>query len=201
MFTFSFTAKNPDAVKAARLYAAQRVTRITEQTRSAIRALTVRSIQDGIAPRELGRMLKSVVGLTPRYAHAVANYRRELRDAGVAYEKRIVKVEKYAAKLLKSRATTIARTELKDALERGQLDNWRSWQSQTGDVITREWITADPCEVCAPMNGQRRLLNEQFLTGKGDLIWGPTAHPNCECAVGIVSVISGSNSVRRKHGR
>jgi SPP1 gp7 family putative phage head morphogenesis protein len=92
-FAYRFDAKHPHAKAAADAHAARYVTRVSEETRKAIKAMIGRSIQDGIDPREIAkeirgvllsastgsRMARTVAGLTRPQALAVDNYRRSLQ--------------------------------------------------------------------------------------------------------------------------
>jgi hypothetical protein len=106
----------------------------------------------------------------------------------------------------KSRATTIARTEMSRASQQGELESWR----ESGEVIAKVWRRSDSaCEFCLAMDGTVVALEENFA-GLGSEIAGvddegnPTgrtlkvnyesvqgagginmanAHPNCRCTL------------------
>jgi SPP1 gp7 family putative phage head morphogenesis protein len=93
ILAFRFDAKHPDALANANAHAARYVTRTAAETRAAMRAIVSRSIDDGIAPRDVAnqirgtllsassgsRMVRTVAGLTRPHALAVDNFRRSLQ--------------------------------------------------------------------------------------------------------------------------
>lgn len=80
------------------------------------------------------------------------------------------------------RSATIAHTEAVNAFSMGRLETAR----QIG-ADRKEWhTTIKPCEICRPMNKQIVKIDESFLTGLGDKVDAPAAHPNCRCAVRIL---------------
>jgi SPP1 gp7 family putative phage head morphogenesis protein len=87
------------------------------------------------------------------------------------------------------RAETIARTEVMQAANDGQLEAWD--QAQEDGLLTgqeqKEWIvTPDDrlCPVCEPMDGVTVGIDEDFDVD-GDEMEGPPAHPNCRCTIGL----------------
>lgn len=187
--SFAFDAERPDAARAADSQAARLVVQVSDETRAAIRALVTRAIREGIPPYEAARMIRDVIGLTSRQVLAVANFREQLINQGLVLEKVNQRVERYAAKLLRRRAKTIARTEIIDSLSAGVDESWAQAKRQgLLDGMEEEWIASpDACkQICRPMDGQRVPLGGMFTTGDGRRVRGPTAHPNCTCAKGLV---------------
>lgn len=188
-FRIRFDVVNPFAVKAAETNAARLVTAITSETEAAIRAVIVRAFRDGIAPRDVAVLLRPLIGLTERQALAVINYREMLVGSGLTPARVQVLVERYAARLLRQRAVTIARTEIISASTQGQLALWRQAQrdEQLTKTATKVWIvTPDDrlCPSCASIDGVEILVRDRFETPYG-LIAGPPMHPKCRCALGI----------------
>jgi hypothetical protein len=68
------------------------------------------------------------------------------------------------------------------ASNEGQKQLWD--QAREKGLLTGEekkvWMTADPCPICADLEGQTVPLSEDFSIG------GPPAHPNCRCTTGLV---------------
>ena len=102
-------------------------------------------------------------------------------------------VDRYRQRLLRERAETIARTETMEASNQGQLQLWK--QAVNSGLITESQtkrkfiVTPDDrlCDICAPMRGQIRGLNEPFVSPKnGAQRTVPPIHPRCRCAVGLV---------------
>ena len=124
-------------------------------------------------------MIRPLIGLTSRQAAAVL----KLRTA-----KGVLAADRYAAQLLKHRALTIARTETIRASVDGQLAIWREAQRQGLLPMNarKRWIvTPDDrlCPQCAPLKGVEVPLNSPFPGG----VDGPPLHPNCRCAVSVVT--------------
>lgn len=77
------------------------------------------------------------------------------------------------------RATRIARTEVC----RAQSFAAEEAMKQSGVVKAKEWVTAVPCDLCAPLEGQKRRLGETFTTTSYGPIYHPPLHPNCRCVL------------------
>ena len=76
---------------------------------------------------------------------------------------------------LASRAQMIARTETNDALSQASMDKMRDM-----GIDGKEWLTGDPCEICAANEADGVIPREQaFSSGHVR----PPAHPNCNCSL------------------
>lgn len=80
----------------------------------------------------------------------------------------------------RTRAETIARTELATAHSQGALAGYQS-AARAGVRVQKTWILdAEPCVVCQGNEEDGVLdLDESFSSGDD----APPAHPNCECAL------------------
>ena len=177
--TMAFNVADTGAATWAEINAALLVTNVTNETRKAIAGVVADAFIAGVPPRKLAKQLEPLIGLTARDAAFVA-----AADVSAASKAAL------AGKLLKRRATVIARTESIRAANEGQRIFWQ--QAVRDGLLTglelREWIiTPDDrlCEICEPMGGQRVGLNDPFETGDGGLVMNPPAHPDCRCAVGL----------------
>jgi hypothetical protein len=180
------------AAEAAKGSAAKLVTRVTTDTRKAIRALVAKSFEQGIDSRETAKQIRPLIGLTERQATAVLNARAKWARLGFKPDRIARESKRYTEKLLKQRATTIARTELSMASTSGQIAAWKDAKSQglISDRMRMTWIvTPDDrlCPTCAPLEGHQAGLDGTFATAVGP-VPGPPAHPNCRCAVGLAEV-------------
>jgi hypothetical protein len=101
--SFRFDGTNPHAQRAAAQKAADMVTRITTETRQAIRSLIVRSIKDGIPVYDAARAIRSMVGMNGPQAQAAMNYRAELIDSGLTIDRVNDLVDRYAEKKIRAR--------------------------------------------------------------------------------------------------
>jgi len=73
-----------------------------------------------------------------------------------------------------ARALTIAITEQNRAMSLAAIENY-----QNNGVEKVEWSGANPCDLCAPNEGQVVELGSEFQTGDSE----PPVHPNCRCAL------------------
>jgi SPP1 gp7 family putative phage head morphogenesis protein len=73
-----------------------------------------------------------------------------------------------------ARALTIAITEQNRAMSLASLYTY-----QEAQVEQVEWNAVQPCDICAPNDGQVVTLGEAFESGDTQ----PPAHPNCRCAL------------------
>lgn len=189
-FGMSFDLTNPKAINAIDLHAATLIQGITQESRAAIVAVLRQGFLNGLPVDEMARRIRGSIGLSARYATAVETYRQAQLDQGVDPEVVDQRADRYAQRLLRDRAENIARTETLAAANSGQQTAWEEAQRQgyLGDSA-RVWIvTPDDrlCDnICAPMDGQIRGMNEPFITGEGDAVMTPPAHPQCRCAVGL----------------
>lgn len=147
-------------------------------------------IRDPIPPAQLARLIRPTIGLTPRQARAVTNYRASL----VRQELPIKRVEhltgNYTGYLRRVRAKRIARTETAFAYNNGMLETMRqnldSGQLQ-GTVTKQYWTAVDErvCEFCGPLHLEIIGLEETFpgATKKLPNLFVPPVHPGCRCTV------------------
>jgi SPP1 gp7 family putative phage head morphogenesis protein len=188
-----FDSRNLPAQMSAKQSAAKLITHVTAETRAAVRELVTRAFRDGVPPRDLAKQIKPLVGLTRQQAKAVERHRADLQRAGFSNQAAQAKAARYADKLRRLRAMTIARTEVIRASTEGQLASWRQAVGQ-GLLSARSekvWITTQDdrlCPYCRPMDGQQVLLDVSFRTALGR-VNGPPLHPNCRCALAVAPVI------------
>jgi hypothetical protein len=202
--TFSFDKTNPEAIRWAETQAAKLVVDVSESTRRAIREIISRAFEEGLAPREAAKLIRSAVGLTHQQSMAVINLRMQLLEAKPGTRVRGVRVPKtgasgdfvnkvgtkYADRLRKQRALTIARTETVEASNVGQQLAWK--EAKKEGLLTnralREWIvTPDDrlCLQCLPMSGATAPIDGTFKTPEGRSVSGPPLHPRCRCGQGL----------------
>jgi len=184
----------------AERYAADRVVQINAATRAGIRAAVVKSFAEKITPYRTARLIRSMIGLTDRGVTAVFNYRQSLIGKDFGPSKVEALVAKYAAKKIRERAMAISRTEILGAINRGQLEEWRSAikSEEMSDRSQKEWMSTEDdrvCFICEPMDGIVVPMEEPFETSVGELD-GPPAHTQCRCAIAIADELA-----PRKTGR
>jgi len=137
------------------------------------------------SPYVLSQRIRPLVGLTNRETMAVAKFMATLQEQGVAPAMINKQVANYAKFLHKNRAQRIARTEISNAFNFGQM-NSLGQAVQEGwlpGIPEKSWMAggADPCEICLENESVGPIaLPDVFPSGDAH----PTAHPQCECAVG-----------------
>jgi len=185
-----FDIVNPYAADYARREVGRLIRNITQTTMEGVQTLINRGITEGITVRDTARQIRTMVGLTDQQMRWVMNYELRLLDRGEINIE--AKVQRYADKVLRYRANTIARNETLSASAAGQQSAWQAAIDQgflTGDE-TKVWIVAKDArlceEICEPMGGQKRKLRDPFKTGDGRLIQRPPAHVQCRCSTGLV---------------
>src|SRR4029077_9830508 len=77
-----------------------------------IRLLVAQANEQGIPPRELAKLIRDVVGLRDAQANAVMRFQERLVASDLREDVRAGRVERYAMAQRRSRALSIARTEL-----------------------------------------------------------------------------------------
>lgn len=165
---------------------------LSDMQREAVKLIIRRYTVDmPLSADELARVLRPVIGLTPKQAAAVARYRENLLAEGLDPKKVAHQVGNYAGFLHRQRALRIARTELSFAYNYGQFEAIRQAQEQGyfGGEVVKTWMTAEDertCDFCGPLDGQMIGLEETFpgLTKKLPNVLAPPAHPMCRCTVG-----------------
>lgn len=177
----AFRLSNPLAAQIAERQAARFVTRVGRETRAAIRAAIVAGVRANTSRAQVQQQILAVVGLTERQARAV----ERLRASGASADA----VARYAQRLLRLRARTIARTETMAAANAGQQAAWQA--AQRAGLLPlgakRTWITTPDdrlCPLCQVVGGQVVGIDEPFQTPLG-AVMNPPLHPNCRCAIGL----------------
>lgn len=188
--SIQFDAANPHAVAWASTHGAELVTSVSDGTRAALRAIIERAIEERVTPDVAAREIRDVVGLNEPQARQVANLRAQLADDGAAAEDIERQTARLAARLLRLRAETIARSELLSASNAGQHELWKQGvrEGQLRRGQEREWLDAQDNredDVCAEMHGATAKIGEPFDTPLGP-VDAPPLHPNCRCAMALV---------------
>lgn len=193
-YALRFDLVNPDAVKWANQNAGRLITQIGDQTREGIQAIIVRGQKDGIAPRELAKLIRDQgIGLNRPQALALMNYRDGLKAAGLSPAKQQQLIERKVERDIKYRSLMIARHELLQAANEGQRRIWAA-SADAGlipETTKRKWIiTPDDrlCPLCSQMTGERAItgLKQPWQTPRGPVSNPQQIHVMCRCAQGLV---------------
>lgn len=215
---FSFTTASPTAIKWAETEAGSLVTNMASSSVAGVRNIVhlayangntwnqtskeLRTLLQTVKPgsdaaKELSKLYGvNVNGLTARYEGAVVNrastIAAQLEKQGITGVKALDKVkkdtQKYADKLRRARANTIARTEIMRASNEGKLAAYQQAVDRglaSAKYSKKVWTTSpfDVCHICAPLNGAQVGLQETFNGG----LFVPPAHPNCRCTIQFVT--------------
>lgn len=183
-----FDLTRPESTTFLRQYDMGLIKQVSDDTRSAIRTIVQNAMQYGGHPTQQAKQIKSMIGLLPRQAQAVSNYRGALEEEGRSADQVDRMADKYSDRLLRLRAETIARTETLRSSNQGQLASWKQAQSQglLRSTFRAQWlVTPDDrlCVYCAAvpaMNIGGVALGGMFNTPLGPVMC-PPLHPNCRC--------------------
>jgi SPP1 gp7 family putative phage head morphogenesis protein len=193
-FKMRFDLLNPHSVDWIRDHAANLVREVSSGTKQAIRSVVQEAFLHGGHPKQQARLIRQMVGLTERQSLAVQHkwiaWREDPTLAHLTDAQIERRVERYARKLHKLRAETIARHETMTAVNQGQAQ--AIGQARQAGLIDeerarKEWITTVDdriCEFCAPMDGVQVKLDEDFDTPLGTVAH-PPMHIQCRCAWGL----------------
>lgn len=176
----------------------ERVRRTAGQIGADSRAAALDAIASGqragLSPVRLAREVRSHLGLTARDSAALARYRAALdvEDAGAARRNpaRVDRmVRAYGNRLLRQRATNIARTELVAAANLGQQAAWEVAQ-RTGALppnALKRWVVTEDertCSRCLALDGTTVAVGADFVEpGTWTSALVPPLHPSCRCVL------------------
>jgi hypothetical protein len=187
---YRFDYSNPRIERVWRKRAGEKIVEpILQGTRDSIQNAIHNQFIKGLSPRDIAEDIKGYVGLYPRLATALKNYKVGLAEKGLPIENQVKYALAYEDKLLDYRAMSIARTETNFMINRGQLEVWR--QGQDNGIIpkgaTKVWeVDGNPCPDCDDMDGEAVGLNDVWVMGDGTICEVPQdSHPQCECTMSI----------------
>ena len=206
-----FNRASPNATAYASLSAANMVTDMVDSQVTAVRSVIEQAYRSGLTQGKVSSKLVTLLnempsprripaglagtatifgdatrGLTNRYAVAVYHRAEKLmRDHPNMKPHQLKKrVNAYGKRLQRSRARTIARTEIMRAANQGRLQGM--WQAADRGLVNptlakKQWVTSrfDVCPICVPLHGQAIGIRESF----GPMGQAPPAHPNCRCTI------------------
>lgn len=137
------------------------------------------------SPYILAQRIRPIIGLTQRETLAVTRFMTSLIEEGIPANVINNQVANYTKFLHKNRAIRIARTEISNAYNFGQMDSMKQAVDEgwLPGVPEKDWIAggSNPCGKCLENEAAGPIaLDAAFPSGHAH----PTAHPQCECAVG-----------------
>lgn len=161
------------------------ISNLTTAQYNAVHTLLQEQIAQGMtSPYVLAQRIRPIVGLTEKEALYVSKVLTNLVAEGLPANTVNNQIARLTNNLHKNRALRIARTELSDAFNFGQLDSLKQ-AVDTGwlpGMPEKSWMAggANPCEVCTDNEAAGYIpLEETFPSGDAH----PTAHPSCECSL------------------
>lgn len=136
--------------------------------------------------RLMAQAIKPTIGLTVKESLAVQKVIAALVEGGASPALVAKQAERYANFLHNNRAFRIARTEISDSYNFGQLNSIKqaAEEGHLPGTPEKEWIAGgqEPDDVCTINEDQGSIpLNQAFISGDDH----PTAHPQCECSLGF----------------
>jgi len=201
---YDFEKLDPRAVAYARERAGTFVKQLSEEQRRIVHDSLVAGIEQQLTATQIAQSIRGQIGLHDRWAKAVESAHavelKRLTDTGMALDKAEAKAqafrERYHDRLLRARASNIARTEIQTAQNQGRFMSWlEAGQQKLIDPKTakKQWLTGPStsmagkptvCDICSALSNETVKVFEDFSVG----VKMPPAHPNCRCTAVIVPI-------------
>lgn len=165
------------------------ISQLSDESRRAIMNIILRGQELHMAPRDVAKQIRPIIGLNARQAEANVNYRdkvyQQFRDNGLSHTAAAARADKaaikYAGKQHRYRAETIVLTENAFAYNRGaHLGVSQSIANGYMGRCEMVWTTAGTNRVCS-----RCLTLKDTVVGHTDEsgVTLPPLHPRCRCAI------------------
>lgn len=189
----AFTVDNPHTIEWLKTHGSELVTSVSAETRMGIRATMQRGFAQHKTVDEIARSVRPLIGIRPDQHRAVVAYQNRLGQTGYTAAQVEEKAEAYSRKLLAQRAKLIARTEVQDAQNAGNMQSWLVARDE-GLILpetVRVWIagkTDRTCPLCMALQGATATLEGSFSAG-GDVWPRPPRHPGCRCTHSLKTVL------------
>ena len=151
-----------------------------------VRRAIQRSFSQAKSPSQIANEIVDHIGLNDRQSTALSNYRADLEKKNIAPKKVEFLTEQYSGRLLKQRAKMIARTEIQNANNLGELAVWKESVNDGSldpETTYKVWSTdRTPCPLCRSMEGKKVKLNDLWTLPDGRKVNVPSEiHPSCFC--------------------
>jgi len=194
----TFDLTSPQSIEFIRQYKFDLIQRISRKTKEGVQEIIKNAFERGGHPFQQAQQIRETVGLLPRQATAVENFREMLISEGRTAAQVERMTEKYTQRQLRYRARNIARTETIRAANMGQQTIWR--QAVDEGLLPRDakkvWIVTDDdrlCPFCEELDGKVVGLEDTFTSTVTGARGGtrsyteltPPLHPSCRCGLGI----------------
>lgn len=180
-----------DAVRYwAENHAVEFVTNVSTAQLEGLRAVVQRAaVLEDMTVDGLSRAIRPMIGLTKQQAEANLKYYKTLIDNGMSEKRAQDKAIRYSAQQHRSRAYTVARTELATAYNQGAYQGTKQAQAAGYLGETKKvWCTADDervCRICGALEGKEVGMDDEFEGASSTWSTKLTApaHPGCRCAI------------------
>lgn len=203
---FTFDTQRAGALEWVRSRGSFLVTSCTQTQRDAIALLLEDKIRNNYSVDELAKLIRPCIGLTRSQTSAARNFYDTLlknlteqhprTKAETLQARALDKTMKYAERLHRQRALTIAQTEMAYAYNYGADEGIR--QAQEDFLIgkcVKKWCSSgdeNVCEECDRLDGMEIGMEETFFSGNkveyDESGLYPPLHPRCACAVEYIEV-------------
>ena len=198
---FTFNTQTPGVVEWMRSRGATLVTSSTQTQKDAISLLLEEKIREKYTVDELARLIRPTIGLYRQQTSAVEKYYSNMVESltkdhprtkpEVIRQRALTQSTKYAERLHRQRAMTIAQTEMAYAYNYGADEGVRQAQADfLIGKVDKKWCTSgddNVCPECEQLDGTIIGMDEIFFSGNKmeNDISGlyPPLHPRCACAV------------------
>lgn len=147
------------------------------------------AMSDTMSARELAKAIRPTIGLTKYQSQSAYNrYMAAIEDGATPAKAREIQA-KYAERLHRQRADTIAITELAFAYNQAEYKHMlmSHLMDEFGSTAKKQWSTAldeRVCPTCGKLDGETVDLTSPFSNG----LDVPPAHPCCRCTVNYVGI-------------
>jgi len=160
---------------------AELVRSITEQMRESIKGKVETALKDQLGVDKLARSLKDGLTLDNNRQRTLDNLEKDLLNRGLPESTIKDILDTRREELIADRAQTIAQTETRIAMEKGEIQVAKN-RGSTHKVWTTSVI--DVCEDCQANEAAGAVpINEAFPSGDSEA----PAHPRCNCTIGYVT--------------
>lgn len=166
---------------------------LTDTVRSTVRTVIAEAVAGKYTVDGAARALDSVIGLHPAWADAVIkqgerSYARAIKEGRTPEQATVFQkkqMDKYAAKLTRTRAMNVARTEIQTAQNLGRYASWEHTikSGYMGPDSLKEWSPGPgACGYCTEISGERVPWESEFSNGLNM----PPGHPGCRCTANLI---------------
>lgn len=177
-----FDLTNAAAIAWAERQAGLLVRTVSAQQIAVIRAAVAEAVSGQGTVATAATAITHIIGLDPRRAQALTRFRA---DGALPRA-----VDRYARRLVRQRAETIARSEVMAAANQGLIESWVQARDAglLPPVLVKRWTTTRDdrrCPQCAPLEGAVAPLEGVFATARGPVA-RPPLHAACRCVLTLV---------------